>query len=495
MHEHISGAPRSRFGQALTQKPLLRFRPRVALRRVPAVEPGPFHQVGRRQGPAPLPAAPAASPGGNELRRHVEPFFGGGALFFAQQPSRALVSDVNPNLVTTYKAVRDDVDGVIERLGVLGGQALERAVLPRPRAVQPRQGHRRTRSRRHVRLPEQDVLQRFAPREQPAASSTSPRAATRTRASWTRKGCAPRASRSRAPTSAANPLMRCCAMRAPATLSTSTRRTRPCPRRRTSRPTPSAVSAPRTRSASATSTSELDRRGCKLMLSNSDVPMIREIFAELPHRRDHGGPGHQLGRLPPRSRPRSRGSELLRQFSPPIGRFLPESSFDAVAKRRSIRSPPHDGFGKTQGKVASGEVSRWCRWPRLRGAARCSAPSGTAAFKVLGFDVDPAKIKPSTAGESYLKHLGDALVSDMKRLGPVSSPRRTPKRLKEADALILCVPTPLGQAAPAGPELRHGHDAHGGGTPAARTSSWSSSRRPIRARPAATCCRCLKPRA
>src|SRR5690606_19699250 len=55
-------------------------------------------------------------PPGVELRRHVEPFFGGGALFFSRQPSRALVSDVNPHLIATYTAVRDDVEGVIERL-------------------------------------------------------------------------------------------------------------------------------------------------------------------------------------------------------------------------------------------------------------------------------------------------------------------------------------------------------------------------------------------
>jgi DNA adenine methylase len=108
--------------QALTQKPSSVPPPSpVALRRVPAVEPGPFLKwvggKGRLLGQL-LPMLPP----GNELRRHVEPFFGGGAMFFAQQPSRALVSDVNPNLVTTYKAVRDDVDGVIERLGVLGAK-------------------------------------------------------------------------------------------------------------------------------------------------------------------------------------------------------------------------------------------------------------------------------------------------------------------------------------------------------------------------------------
>jgi DNA adenine methylase len=55
-------------------------------------------------------------PPGVELMRHVEPFFGGGALFFAQRPGRALLSDVNPALIGTYEAVRDDVDELIARL-------------------------------------------------------------------------------------------------------------------------------------------------------------------------------------------------------------------------------------------------------------------------------------------------------------------------------------------------------------------------------------------
>jgi DNA adenine methylase len=58
-------------------------------------------------------------PKGVELMRHVEPFVGGGALFFARRPTRALLADVNPQLCATYEAVRDQVDAVIEQLRVL----------------------------------------------------------------------------------------------------------------------------------------------------------------------------------------------------------------------------------------------------------------------------------------------------------------------------------------------------------------------------------------
>jgi DNA adenine methylase len=45
-----------------------------------------------------------------------EPFVGGGALFFAVQPTRAYLADINFHLVLAYQAVRDDVDKLIALL-------------------------------------------------------------------------------------------------------------------------------------------------------------------------------------------------------------------------------------------------------------------------------------------------------------------------------------------------------------------------------------------
>ena len=64
-------------------------------------------------------------PPGFGRRRYLEPFIGGGALFFSLTPSRAILSDVNTALIETYRAVRDQVDAVVsalERLAVGHGK-------------------------------------------------------------------------------------------------------------------------------------------------------------------------------------------------------------------------------------------------------------------------------------------------------------------------------------------------------------------------------------
>lgn len=48
--------------------------------------------------------------------KYIEPFFGGGALFFALLPEKAIIADSNPELINMYKEVAQNVDGVIKKL-------------------------------------------------------------------------------------------------------------------------------------------------------------------------------------------------------------------------------------------------------------------------------------------------------------------------------------------------------------------------------------------
>ena len=48
--------------------------------------------------------------------RYHEPFVGGGALFFDLEPDDGTINDANPRLVSLYETVRDDPEGLIERL-------------------------------------------------------------------------------------------------------------------------------------------------------------------------------------------------------------------------------------------------------------------------------------------------------------------------------------------------------------------------------------------
>ena len=66
-----------------------------------------------------------------------------------------------------------------------------------------------------------------------------------------------------------------------------------------------------------------------------------------------------------------------------------------------------------------------------------------AGFPVVGFDVDPVKVAALARGESYIKHIGPERVA-----AAVASGRYRATTdfdgLRECDAVIICVPTPLG---------------------------------------------------
>jgi UDP-N-acetyl-D-glucosamine dehydrogenase len=66
-----------------------------------------------------------------------------------------------------------------------------------------------------------------------------------------------------------------------------------------------------------------------------------------------------------------------------------------------------------------------------------------SGVRVLGFDIDPYKIECLARGENYLKHLGSEMVtalSGSKRFEATTDF----SRLAEPDAILICVPTPLG---------------------------------------------------
>ena len=67
----------------------------------------------------------------------------------------------------------------------------------------------------------------------------------------------------------------------------------------------------------------------------------------------------------------------------------------------------------------------------------------SAGFSCLGFDVDPAKIEALNRGENYLKHLGKDFVAEMTASDRFEATDDM-SRLAEADAILVCVPTPLG---------------------------------------------------
>lgn len=49
--------------------------------------------------------------------KYIEPFVGGGALFFALCPAKAVLSDLNSELMDCYKVIRDKPDELIRSLG------------------------------------------------------------------------------------------------------------------------------------------------------------------------------------------------------------------------------------------------------------------------------------------------------------------------------------------------------------------------------------------
>ena len=72
--------------------------------------------------------------------------------------------------------------------------------------------------------------------------------------------------------------------------------------------------------------------------------------------------------------------------------------------------------------------------------ALCFTENG---FRVLGFDVDPTKIQKLKNGVSYIKHLDQNRINSSVKNGSFDATVDF-DRLSECDAILICVPTPLG---------------------------------------------------
>jgi UDP-N-acetyl-D-glucosamine dehydrogenase len=66
-----------------------------------------------------------------------------------------------------------------------------------------------------------------------------------------------------------------------------------------------------------------------------------------------------------------------------------------------------------------------------------------AGFSVIGFDVDPEKIEKLRRGESYIRHIGADRVAAAAKSGRFTATSDF-NLLSECDAILICVPTPLG---------------------------------------------------
>lgn len=88
----------------------------------------------------------------NDYGKYFEPFLGGGAVFFHLLPKEALLSDSNPDLIQVYEAVRDDPDGLMAALRSHRMRPVTEQYFYRVRKQDPRQLSRLERAARMVFL-------------------------------------------------------------------------------------------------------------------------------------------------------------------------------------------------------------------------------------------------------------------------------------------------------------------------------------------------------
>ena len=65
-----------------------------------------------------------------------------------------------------------------------------------------------------------------------------------------------------------------------------------------------------------------------------------------------------------------------------------------------------------------------------------------SGVSVLGVDIDPAKVADLNAGRSYIRHIPAAAIQAQRAAGRFEATTDY-SRLREVQAILICVPTPL----------------------------------------------------
>ncbi len=126
-----------------------------------------------------------------------------------------------------------------------------------------------------------------------------------------------------------------------------------------------------------------------------------------------------MAKSPRSSKP---GKRIARGATPtPSGPLLTEAAWRGAIDRRTAQV----------GIVGMGYVGL----PLMR--TFCAA-----GMRCLGFDIDPVKIDKLNAGKSYIKHIPSSLIKKVISQGRFRA-SGDPESLRECDAILICVPTPL----------------------------------------------------
>jgi UDP-N-acetyl-D-glucosamine dehydrogenase len=106
---------------------------------------------------------------------------------------------------------------------------------------------------------------------------------------------------------------------------------------------------------------------------------------------------------------------------------LPDSLADQLAARLRLRAARVAVVGLGYVGLPLAETFAWGGYP------------------VVGFDVDPEKVKKLRLGQSYIGHIAPGRVADLVR-SQRFEPTCDPACFRDVDAIVICVPTPLTEA-------------------------------------------------